>query len=166
MTPKSLLRNPAAFSPLADFRDSGFLPLIDDPLSTREAESRPGARALLFCSGKVYYGLARKKEAEGRRDVAIARIERLYPFPEAELRGLIASYPNARAFAWVQEESRNRGAWNFARDRFEEAFPGSGLRYIGRRASASPATGSHARHAAEEAELLASAFEIAAGTDA
>ncbi len=158
MTPKSLLRNPAAVSPVSAFLGPGFLPAIDDPAVAKEPAARRGVSRLLLCSGRIYYELARMKEAGKREDIAIVRIERLYPFPAGELRELLASYPKARSFAWVQEESRNRGAWGYARDRFEEAFPSLALGYVGRKASASPATGSHERHASEEAALLAAAF--------
>jgi 2-oxoglutarate dehydrogenase E1 component len=154
MTPKSLLRHPAALSPLADFAASGFRPLLEDPSPPDEAR----ARAVLFCSGKIYYELARKKKEDLRTDVDIVRIERLYPFPEAELEKLLAEQAAATSFSWVQEEPRNRGAWNFVRENFEASFPKLELRYVGRRASASPATGSHERHASEQSEILAAAF--------
>ena len=156
MTPKSLLRHPAALSPIVDFTDSGFRPVLDDPFPADEA--RDGALALLFCSGKIYYELAQRKKEGGRTDLAIVRIERLYPFPEAELKALLAKHSAATSLAWVQEEPRNRGAWNFVRENLEASFPEMRLRYIGRKPSASPATGSHERHSIEQSEILAAAF--------
>jgi 2-oxoglutarate dehydrogenase E1 component len=160
MTPKSLLRHPAARSRVADFGSSGFRPVLDD-LPAQDAEPAPArvrARSLLLCTGKVYYELARKRKEEGRDDVAILRLELLYPFPELELRGLLSKYGDASSFAWVQEEPRNRGAWHYMSERFEDSFPSIKLRYVGRRASASPATGSRERHEREQAAILADAF--------
>ncbi len=165
MTPKSLLRHPAVLSPIADFSASGFRPVLDDPIfAAAGAAVAPakgaakGVTELLFCSGKIYYDLAQRRKEIDRKDIAIIRIERLYPFPEAELRRFSRSIRSARSYTWVQEEPRNRGAWNFARDNFEVSFPDLALAYIGRKASASPATGSHERHAEEQEEILGAAI--------
>jgi 2-oxoglutarate dehydrogenase E1 component len=159
MTPKSLLRHPAVLSPIADFTDSSFRPVMDDP-------SSPGdTAALILCSGKIYYDLAQKRKDSGRKDVAILRIERLYPFPERELERLFAKYRSARTLTWAQEEPRNRGAWNFVRENLETFFPNLSPVYVGRKASASPATGSHERHAGEQAEILDAAFGAQEGAE-
>ncbi len=157
MTPKSLLRHPDALSPIEDFTTRGFMPVLDD------AGATGSEKGLIFCTGKVYYDLAQKLKASGRRDKAIVRIERLYPFPAPELGAIMARYPGAASALWVQEEPRNRGAWGFMRDHFETTFPSLKLGYIGRKASASPATGSHERHASEQAELVSAAFETPTG---
>jgi 2-oxoglutarate dehydrogenase E1 component len=159
MTPKSLLRHPAVLSPIADFTDSSFMPVLDDP-------SSPGdATALVLCSGKIYYDLAQKRKDGGRNDIAILRIERLYPFPERELRRLFAKYRSARSLTWAQEEPKNRGAWNFMRENLETSFPSLAPIYVGRKASASPATGSHERHAGEQAEILDAALGAQEGAE-
>lgn len=156
MTPKSLLRQAAVLSPIAEFTATGFRPVLEDPASMRDAQG--AATSLILCSGKIYYDLAQRRKEAGRKDLAILRLEGLYPFPEGELRGLFAKYGAAGGLTWVQEEPKNRGAWNFVRDNFEASFPDLRLSYIGRRASASPATGSRERHASEQAEILAAAF--------
>jgi 2-oxoglutarate dehydrogenase E1 component len=147
MYPKSLLRHPDSTSSLADLAEGGFRTLLDDPAAA-------GARRLLLMSGKVYFTL--RAAAAGRDDLALVRVEQLYPFPEAELRAALARHAAARQVRWVQEEPANQGAWSFVRPRLA-ALLGGEPGYVGREAAASPATGSYAVHEEEERTLVAQA---------
>jgi len=146
MTPKSLLRHPDASSTLADLSESEFQEVIADP----EAPANP--RRVVLCSGKVYYDLlAARREGEGE-DVAIHRVEQLYPFPADKIRELIGS---ATDVVWTQEEPENMGAWPVIRHWFLDQLSDiTTPRYIGRQAAASPATGSHRQHVREQATLI------------
>jgi 2-oxoglutarate dehydrogenase E1 component len=148
MTPKSLLRLPAASSSLDELSDGGFQPLIDDA----ETGDRDAVKRVVLCSGKVYYDLADARRKAENQKVAIVRLEQFYPFPSQGMRELLARYPNANEFVWAQEEPQNMGGWTFVRDRIEN------LRYVGRSASASPATGSYSIHQKEQAELVTQAL--------
>jgi 2-oxoglutarate dehydrogenase E1 component len=154
MTPKSLLRTRESFSALSDFTDGQFQRIIDD----HEAVDASVERVLL-CSGKVYYDLL---AARGdRRDVAIVRVEQLYPFPAELLRASLSRFGRAKTLVWVQEEPKNMGAWTFVRPRLEALFGTSvrpDLRFVGREASASPATGSPDSHKFEQDQILQRAF--------
>jgi multifunctional 2-oxoglutarate metabolism enzyme len=151
-TPKSLLRLKAAVSSLEEFTDGSFQPVLGD--STAD----PGqVRRVLLCAGKVYYDLAHAREEQGRTDVAIVRLEQLYPLPAEELRGELAKYPNAE-LVWVQEEPANQGAWPFIALNLPEHLDGRQLLRASRRASASPAVGSLAVHEAQQHEVVATAF--------
>jgi 2-oxoglutarate dehydrogenase E1 component len=113
-----------------------------------------------MCTGKVYYDLLRAKEEQGRSDVAIVRVERLYPFP-AELAEVLARYSPSAELVWCQEEPQNMGAWRFVRERFLDGeVPAGGRlpRYAGRKASASPAAGTLKAHLAEQEALVADAL--------
>jgi len=162
ITPKSLLRLPAATSALDDFTSGGFQPLIDDS----EIKTPDTVKRLVLCSGKVYYDLmeARKKLANSENpEVAIARLEQFYPFPLKRLREVLAKYPAARQLVWVQEEPKNMGGWTFVEQRLENLIAGCDRPiYVGRAASASPATGSYAIHQAEQAQLVAQALRVTA----
>jgi 2-oxoglutarate dehydrogenase E1 component len=151
MTPKSLLRYLAAVSTLKDFESRTFLPVIAD---TRGGVAEKVSRILL-CSGKVYYDLLRRIDELHREDVAVVRVEQLYPLPGEELRAALAAYPDGLPAVWVQEEPENMGAWRFLRVRLGETlfgrFPFSG---VYRPASASPATGSASSHKHEQEKLL------------
>jgi 2-oxoglutarate dehydrogenase E1 component len=152
MTPKSLLRHKAAVSPLDDFTRGSFRELVGDPASPS------GVRRVLLCSGKVYYDLAARREEEGKRDsVAILRLEQLYPWPVDALKAMFERYRSAREWVWVQDESQNMGAWSFVAPRLQE-LSGIPFHYVGRDASASPATGLHSVHDREQAELVEAAF--------
>jgi 2-oxoglutarate dehydrogenase E1 component len=157
MTPKSLLRLPAAASTVAELTEGGFKPLIDD------AESTDGAsvQKVVMCSGKVYYDLidARKKSGETR--VAIIRLEQFYPFPLSSIREVLARYSNANELRWVQEEPQNMGGWNFVQPRLENLLPACQRpKYVGRAPSASPATGSYSIHQKEQAQLIGEALSV------
>jgi 2-oxoglutarate dehydrogenase complex dehydrogenase (E1) component-like enzyme len=162
ITPKSLLRLPAAASALTDFTSGGFQPLLDDPvMKSSEAVNR-----VVLCSGKVYYDLAearKKSPNSGSEHVAIIRMEQFYPFPLKRLREVLAKYPAARQLVWAQEEPKNMGGWTFVEQRLENLLPACERPiYVGRAPSASPATGSYAIHQAEQARLLAEALNITA----
>ncbi|MBY0514753.1 MAG: 2-oxoglutarate dehydrogenase E1 component, partial [Gemmataceae bacterium] len=151
MTPKSLLRLPAAVSPVSEFTTGSFREVIDDGAAAPETATR-----VLVCSGKVYYDLAARREKLGTKAVAVVRLEQLYPWPEAQLKAVLAKYRRAREWVWVQEESQNMGGWAFAEPRLRAmGFP---FEYVGRDASASPATGLHSVHDREQAELIEAAF--------
>jgi 2-oxoglutarate dehydrogenase E1 component len=155
MTPKSLLRHPHAVSSLDDLAQGGFCRILPDPLAK---PASPSQRVLL-CAGKIYYELAAHRQETGRADIAIIRLEQLYPLPRQLLEQTLAPFPAGTPVFWVQEEPENMGAWNFMRISFDATlfgrFPLSG---VTRPASASPATGSHRRHKLEQAEILARAF--------
>jgi len=154
-SPKSLLRLPAAASPLEALTAGGFRVVLDDP----EVADRGAVERLLFCSGKVYYDLRAEREKRGDARTAIVRLEQLYPFPQERLKAVAAAYPNARRALWVQEEPKNMGAWSFVRERAEGFLPaGTALGYVGRAASPSPATGNAAVHKRELEAFLAEAF--------
>jgi 2-oxoglutarate decarboxylase len=158
MTPKSLLRLAAAGSSLDQLTSGGFCPLIDDADT-----SDPGrVERVVLCSGKVFYDLseARKKTEEDR--VAIVRLEQFYPFPLSGLSDVLAGYPKAKELVWCQEEPKNMGAWSFMEARLENLLSSCERpRYVGREASASPATGSYAVHKQEQERLVKEALTIA-----
>ena len=147
MTPKSLLRHPKCVSTLDELANGNFQELIDDTNVAKKV------RKVLFCTGKIYYEILAEKEAKNATDIAIVRIEQLYPLPEWKLTEIFAKYEGAE-FCWVQEESKNQGTWLHLH-RYD--FPVK-LTYIGRRSSASPATGFKKVHDAEQAEIIAKSF--------
>ncbi|MBC2743008.1 MAG: 2-oxoglutarate dehydrogenase E1 component [Desulfosarcina sp.] len=134
MTPKSLLRHPMAISPLKDLTHGQFKPILDD------GEATASANKVIFCSGKIYYQLITRRQQINAADTAIVRVELLHPFPEKDLEAVIGRYKKATVWTWVQEEPENMGAWQFIRPRLERLLQ-KPLNYVGRNASASPATG-------------------------
>src|SRR6185437_5161954 len=157
ITPKSLLRLPAAASALEDFTSGGFLPVIDD----REVANAAAVERVVLCSGKVYYDLIEARKKAGVEKVAVVRIEQFYPFPAERLRKVLATYPAAKQLVWAQEEPKNMGGWTFIEQRLENLLPACQRAiYVGRVASASPATGSYAIHQAEQARLVSEALAI------
>ncbi|HSZ60076.1 MAG TPA: 2-oxoglutarate dehydrogenase E1 component [Tepidisphaeraceae bacterium] len=157
MMPKSLLRYPPSWSKLKDFTDATFQLLLDDP----SGPDREAVRRVLFCSGKVFYSLAAARDKASLQNVAIVRLEQLYPFPKKEVQSILARYNKAQEICWVQEEPRNRGAWQFMEDRLRDMLPDPAvLRYFGRDEAASPATGSFKAHEHEELELIGQALEL------
>lgn len=149
MSPKSLLRHKRAVSPLSEFTDGAFRPVIAD-----ESAGADAARVLLV-SGKFFYTLLEAREEAKRKDIAIVRVEQLHPFPEAELREALARHPQARDVRWVQEEPENMGGWRNLRHRLEAVLPeGAALRVVARPAASSPATGYYSKHQRQERELL------------
>jgi len=153
MTPKSLLRLPAARSPLSEFSEGSFEYVIGDPREPAKV------KRVLLCSGKVYYDLVAYREEQQREDVAILRMEQLYPIPQTKLEELLAPYAKGTPVVWVQEEPWNMGAWFFLRANLNgEIFRRLPLSCVSRDESASPATGSHASHKLEQAYLVQQAF--------
>lgn len=150
MTPKSLLRLPAASSTVEELTSGGFNPVLDDA----RVKDKSKVRRIVLCSGKVFYDLdAGRKDSDDDR-VAIVRLEQFYPFPKSRLQEIFASYPNATQLFWTQEEPQNMGGWTFVKERLEEIRGNLSLRYVGRVASASPATGSYAIHNLEQEKLV------------
>ncbi len=156
MSPKSLLRHPMCVSPIEAFDDkaeNSFHEYYDDPEVTTATATKKIKRAL-FCTGKIYYDLLKRKMDEGRVDVAIIRLEQLYPFPKKYLDALLKKYKNAQTF-WVQEEAENMGAWRY----ILSTYPTVGFEVISRKQSASPATGFKKVHDKEQADIVDRAFE-------
>ena len=161
MMPKSLLRYTPSFSSIDEFTESTGMQLVIDDPATSSPTSRERVRRLLFCTGKVYYTMLAEREKQEATDVAIVRIEQLYPFPKKEVQAVLAKYRQAREVCWVQEEPRNRGAWHFMQDRLRELLPDPlVLSYVGRDEAASPATGSKAMHDEEERDIVAHALDV------
>jgi 2-oxoglutarate dehydrogenase E1 component len=162
MTPKSLLRNELAVSPLEDFTRGGFSTVIGE-IDEIPAES---VRRVVFCAGKVYFDLLKVRRREGIRDVALVRIEQLYPFPGEEYAAVLRDYPNAREVIWCQEEPQNQGAWYQIRHRLQE-FAGARreVLYAGRASAAAPATGLMKVHEAEQQGLVHAALHASVAED-
>jgi 2-oxoglutarate dehydrogenase E1 component len=150
-TPKSLLRHPACVSRRAEFCFGGFQEILPAATAAKEVST------LLLCSGKIYYELLERQQKEERPDVAIVRIEQLYPLRNDPLVSACAPYRAARRLAWVQEEPHNNGAWPWLRPQLT-ALLGREVEYIGRPAAAAPAVGSHHLHQQEQEEILNAAF--------
>ncbi|WP_456853048.1 multifunctional oxoglutarate decarboxylase/oxoglutarate dehydrogenase thiamine pyrophosphate-binding subunit/dihydrolipoyllysine-residue succinyltransferase subunit [Geodermatophilus sp. SYSU D00742] len=158
-TPKSLLRAKAAVSPVSDFTDETFRPVLPDPGVGGEPLDDAAVRRVLLCSGKVAYDLLAQREADGTADTAVVRVEQLYPLPAEQIAQALERYPNATDVVWVQEEPANMGAWQFMAVNLPEHLPsGRSLRRVSRRASASPAVGSAKVHEVEQKQLVAEAF--------
>ncbi|HYC01246.1 MAG TPA: 2-oxoglutarate dehydrogenase E1 component [Candidatus Limnocylindrales bacterium] len=156
MSPKSMLRNKLCFSTIEEFTDYDFRCVLDEV----DDVDRKHVRRLLLCSGKVYYDLIVARRERNIHDVAIVRLEQLYPFPLADLQGVLATYPTDAEVYWVQEEPKNMGAWRFISDRNHMIFDdGRTLTYVGRDAASSPATGSYKIHQAELRQILDDAFK-------
>ena len=157
MTPKSLLRNPACVSSLDDLVKGSFQRVIPDTSGVAPRD----VRRILLCSGKVAYELEKRRQDLGRRDVAIVRVEQLYPLPRRALEEALARYTPGTPAVWVQDEPENMGAWRFFRihfgDKLLDRFPFSGMC---RQSAASPATGSKKSHDLEQNELLTASFTV------
>ncbi|MGH9533972.1 MAG: multifunctional oxoglutarate decarboxylase/oxoglutarate dehydrogenase thiamine pyrophosphate-binding subunit/dihydrolipoyllysine-residue succinyltransferase subunit [Terriglobales bacterium] len=149
-TPKSLLRHPDVASPLAEFTRGGFHPVLGDPGA--------GARRVVFCCGKLYYDLV-KGRAEQKSNAAIVRVERLYPFPAAELQAALEPHAAATAWIWAQEEPANMGPWRYMQAELGALLGRDRpLAYAGREAAASPASGSLRRHQKEQSAVVSAAL--------
>jgi len=155
MTPKSLLRHPAARSGIDDL-GGGFEPL----LPAVDVERDPArVQRLLLCSGKIYYDLTGSEEWAGAQSVDLARVEMLYPFPAQELSALVAKYPGLTEIVWVQEEPENMGAWRAVAPTLRQIGSGRAtVRFVGRPTAASPAEGYAAAHAAAQASIVEQAL--------
>jgi 2-oxoglutarate dehydrogenase E1 component len=167
MTPKSLLRLPAAASRLDELVEGSFRRVIDDPLFAAPKGNGGGGlpreqvKKLVLCSGKVYYDIAGHEDREKIGDIAVARVELLYPFPENELRELLASYPSLERVVWVQEEPRNMGARAFMRRRMAGILPERlTYDYVGRQLRAAPGEGYSAAHKKEQARIVRVALDL------
>jgi 2-oxoglutarate dehydrogenase E1 component len=155
MTPKSLLRNKEATSPLADLARGEFQTVIGEQ---HEIVAKSVKRVLL-CSGKVYYDLVAARKERSAGDVAIMRLEQLYPFPHKALASELKQYPNLAELVWVQDEPQNQGSWFYAQHHLlENMVDGQKLGYAGRAASASPAVGYYAKHNEQQKALIDQAF--------
>jgi 2-oxoglutarate dehydrogenase E1 component len=162
MSPKSMLRHPMAISTLSDLSDINFQEVIDCPESSAQPEK---VRRVLLCSGKVYYDLVNERSTRKANDVAIVRVEQLYPWPAASLAKILNQYSKAREVLWVQEEPRNMGAWSHVfnywmggLDLFMSQVGDRPIRYAGRGIASSPAVGSPKVHESELKAFLAEAF--------
>jgi len=157
MTPKSLLRLPAAGSSLEQLTSGGFELLINDA----DVADPNSVERIVFCSGKVFYDLADARRKTEERRVSLIRVEQFYPFPRTGLTEAVARYPNATDLVWCQEEPKNMGGWTFMEGKFEDLIPeGDRLRYVGRAESPSPATGNYAVHVREQERLVREALVI------
>ncbi len=158
MTPKSLLRHPLSAARLAELAEGAWQPVLDDPQANKSEVQR-----LVICSGKVYVDLATSKhrtEGPAARAVGLVRVEQLYVFPSADLGAVLDGYPNLREVIWLQEEPENMGAWEYVRPRLANLVAGRWpLRYIGRPRASSPAEGSSAWHAVNQAKIVDAAYE-------
>ncbi|NOY25299.1 MAG: 2-oxoglutarate dehydrogenase E1 component [Oligoflexia bacterium] len=157
MAPKSLLRHPRCVSTLQELAQGHFRRVIPDP-----AVPPKRTRRLVFCSGKVYFDLLNAREARGIDDIALVRLEQLYPFPKDVVRGLVDACPPQVQVVWCQEEPRNMGAWPMMDEWMTDAL-GDRPCYVGRRSAASPATGSHGAHQAEQQALIDQALAQSLG---
>jgi 2-oxoglutarate dehydrogenase E1 component len=158
MTPKSLLRNKDATSPLSEFTKGAFQTII--PENKEEINKKADkVKRVVACSGKVYYDLVKKREEKGVDDVAILRVEQLYPFPHKAFATELKKYPNATDIVWCQDEPQNQGAWFFVQHYIHENMAdGQKLGYSGRAASASPAVGYSHLHQEQQKALVDGAF--------
>lgn len=150
-TPKMQLRHPLFVSSLNDLTRGGFQEVLDDPKAAEKT------KRILLCSGKIYYDLLAEREKRQRGDVALLRIEQLYPFPAAALQKIVERYKGFEELFWVQEEHSNMGAWEYIRPLLEEKVS-KAVRYAGRGRSASSAVGSHGLHQKQQAALMDEVF--------
>ena len=155
-TPKGMLRQPAATSTLEQLTDSHFHFILDDPSAT---ERRDKVERLVLCSGRIYHDIDGSDQRAEAENVAVARIELLYPFARDQISEMIASYKNLKEVVWVQEEPSNMGAWSVMRRRLIEMMPdGVKLDYIGRPERASPSEGYSVAHVQEQQRIVLSAL--------
>ena len=156
-TPKGLLRHPLVASPVSELVEEAWQPLMDDA----EADKPKSITSLILCSGRVYVDLATSPLRTEIRNLAIARLEQLYPFPKEALEVLLDRYPNLERLIWVQEEPLNMGAWNYLRPRLRQLTEGRyPLQYVGRPESSSPAEGSSTAYRVNQQALIEQAFKF------
>ncbi len=152
MAPKSMLRHKLAVSKLNEFTNDGFHEILDDSMPPKKP------RRLVLCCGKLYYDLSEFRSAQGVQDIALVRIEQLYPLKNKLMLEIAGRYKGIDEIVWAQEEPKNRGAWPFIRPWLQYLFPEIPLHYIGRGYAASPATGSLLRHQKEQENIVESAI--------
>jgi 2-oxoglutarate dehydrogenase E1 component len=148
-SPKSLLRHPSVASPLSEFTKGSFKELIDDPSSPKEVKK------VVMCSGKIYYDLAEVQQKKKVKDVAIIRLEQLYPLAEKQLNEILKKYKTDK-ITWVQEEPANMGGWSY----ILRMMPDRKMELISRKSSASPATGFSKIHKMEQEKIINQALGI------
>ncbi len=157
MTPKSMLRTPTGT--IDELVNGRFQEVIDDPMfAGGGVQQTAGIKRLILCSGKVYFELAERREKLGRKDVAIVRVEQLYPMHAQMLGQIIRRYPKAAEMVWCQEEPRNAGAFLYMEDVVRSQLGLTGLKYIGRETSATPAVGSKHAHKVQQEQVIAEAI--------
>jgi len=157
MSPKSLLRFPKCVSPLEDFiSGTKFQEVYDDPIVGEDQKLIDEVKIVLWCSGKIYYDLLEKQEKENRHDVAIVRLEQLYPFPKTQCDDINRKYGKDVTFRWVQEEPSNMGAWQYILAFYRK----HDLELVSRKSSASPATGYAKVHIKEQKDIVERAFAL------
>lgn len=149
-SPKSLLRDPRVVSPIEDFENGCFQETIDDATVNKK-----DIKTLVFCTGKFYYDITAERENNGRKDVAVVRIEQLFPFPAEQLKEIIAKYPNADDFVWAQEEPKNMGAYSYMLMNFDLVK----WRLASLREYAAPASGSYTRAKRRHADAIKMVFD-------
>jgi len=161
-SPKSLLRHKLAVSTLDELATGTFQTVLDEVDQINKSD----VTRLVLCGGKVYYDLVEKRREQGLNNIAIVRVEQLYPYPEKRLAEVLATYPNVSELVWAQEEPKNQGAWLFIAPRLYDDIIKSGkqirISYAGREASAAPACGSAYLHAKQQAQLVNDALAIVA----
>jgi 2-oxoglutarate dehydrogenase E1 component len=149
-TPKSLLRDPRVLSPIEDFETGSFQETFDD-----ETVNKSEVKTLVFCTGKFYYDITAERENNGRKDVAVVRIEQLFPLPVEQLKAIIAKYPNADDYVWAQEEPKNMGAYSYMLMNFDLVK----WRLASLKAYAAPASGSYTRAKRRQADAVRMVFD-------
>ncbi|NIP38201.1 MAG: 2-oxoglutarate dehydrogenase E1 component [Candidatus Dadabacteria bacterium] len=163
MTPKSLLRNPASFSSLNDLSEGTWQNVIDDP----RVKDKSKVKRLIFCSGKIYLDLDASDLRNKSSNIAIVRIEQLYPFPKKEIKEIIPTYKNIKEIVWVQEEPSNMGSVMFLWPRFKQVFDESKIEmhYIGRKPNSSPSEGSSSWHKVIQEAIIKETFNLKSKKD-
>ena len=154
MAPKSLLRHSLVKSDIEELVSGSFIEVMDDPTPRENADK------LILCSGKIFYELFTRREESLRDDIALVRIEQLYPFPDDRFNDILNKYKNVKSVYWVQEETQNRGAWSYVAPILERTCNNKFMGYTGRATSASPAAGSMRRHKFEQNAILDQVFAI------
>ena len=149
-SPKSLLRDPRCVSPVEDFTSGGFQETIDDTTVNKK-----DVKTLVFCTGKFYYDITAERENNARKDVAVVRIEQLFPLPVEQLKAIIAQYPNADDYVWAQEEPKNMGAYTYMLANFDLVK----WRLASLKAYSAPAAGSYTRAKRRHADAIRMVFD-------
>ncbi|MGI9534537.1 MAG: 2-oxoglutarate dehydrogenase E1 component [Thermodesulfobacteriota bacterium] len=159
LTPKSLLRNPKIASSLNDLSQGKWMPVIDDSMDDRQANK---VKRLILCSGKIYIDLISSEIRERHPEIAIVRVEQLYPRPKEEIRNVVARYPKINELVWVQEEPQNMGAWKYMLPFLRRKITNyqNQIHYIGRKRNSSPSEGSSSMHKLNQKLIIEQAFSI------